>query len=87
MLKNDTRERPNATLCVGLKWDFPSDFLINIAVAMGGSGLSIVMEIVAKNYGRVGGFPDLWYLFLFINNATHFICLVSIIPLKTQPCL
>ncbi|KAI8391174.1 VRR-NUC domain-containing protein [Radiomyces spectabilis] len=54
----DERERSRNTLCLGVRWDYELEPLLEIAECIGGAGLSALCRLLAEEFRR-GGMPDL----------------------------
>ncbi|KAL1922346.1 uncharacterized protein VTP21DRAFT_9885 [Calcarisporiella thermophila] len=54
----DERERPRATLCIGLSWEYEQWELEEVSQCIGGPALAQVCRLLAQEY-RSSGLPDL----------------------------
>ena len=60
IVRCDEQHRARETWCVGMKWDYTLQDLVEIAHCIGGSALARLCRLFAEEYGhRVGGVGDL----------------------------
>ncbi|GAB5587815.1 hypothetical protein Unana1_02715 [Umbelopsis nana] len=56
----DVRERESKTWCVGVKWDYTLEEILQISECIGPNALSQICKVFAEEYEhRTGGMPDL----------------------------
>lgn len=61
LTETDQRERERKTWCVGVRWDYTREDLVEIVEALGGRAVAAICRVFAEEWGhRVGGMPDLW---------------------------
>ncbi|KAK0211693.1 VRR-NUC domain-containing protein [Armillaria fumosa] len=58
--RHDRTYRPNKTWCVGVKWEYPKDDLLEIVQCFKGESLATICHLFCEDYGgRSSGAPDL----------------------------